>query len=73
MIRLRKGNAGVTRQDIQEDYGNGPAMKTGFDCLEGQRPRLTHFSSAGGAESLSDTTPAEFTTEDTIEKAGPLR
>jgi hypothetical protein len=19
-------------------------MKTGFDCLEGQRPRLTHFS-----------------------------
>jgi hypothetical protein len=33
------------------------------DCLEGQRPRLTYFSSAGGAESLSDTTPAEFTTE----------
>ena len=21
-----------------------PAMKAGFDCVEGQRPRLTHFS-----------------------------
>ena len=26
------------------------------DCLEGQRPRLTHFSTTGEAESLSDST-----------------
>jgi hypothetical protein len=38
-------------------------MKTGVDGLEGQRPRLTHFSATGSAESLSDTTLGEFTTE----------
>jgi len=36
MIRLRKGNSGGTGQDLQEDYGNGLAMKTRCDCLEGQ-------------------------------------
>ena len=36
---------------------SGLAMKTGVDDMEGQRPRLTHFSATGGAESLSDTTP----------------
>ena len=42
-----------------------PGYEDGLDCLEGQRPRLPHFSTTGGVESLSDTTPAEFTTEDT--------
>jgi len=38
-------------------------MKRGVNGLEGQRPRLTHFSTTGGAESLSDRTLVEFTTE----------
>jgi hypothetical protein len=38
-------------------------MKTGVDGLEGQRPRLTHFSATGSAESLSDTTLGKLTTE----------
>jgi hypothetical protein len=50
-------------QDLQEGYGSGPAVKTGIDCLEGQRPRLTHFSATGGADFLSDRTLVEFTTE----------
>ena len=29
------------------------------DCLEGQRPRLTHFSTTGEAESLSDSTTTQ--------------
>jgi hypothetical protein len=33
-----------------------PCYEDGFDCLEGQRPRLTHFSTTGGAESLSAST-----------------
>jgi hypothetical protein len=37
----------------------------GYDGLEGQRPRLTHFSSTAVRKSLSDTTPRELTTEDT--------
>ncbi len=37
-------------QDLQEDYGSGSAMKTGVDGLEGQRPRLNHFSITGEAE-----------------------
>jgi hypothetical protein len=50
-------------QDIQEDYGSGSAMNTAFDGMEGQRPRLTHFSATAVRKSLSDTTSREFTTE----------
>ena len=48
-------------QDTQEDYGSGPAMNKAFDGMEGQRPRLTHFSTTGGAESLSDGTANQTT------------
>ena len=37
-----------------------PSHKTPrVDCLEGQRPRLTHFSTTGEAESLSDSTATQ--------------
>lgn len=38
-----------------------PAETPRVDCLEGQRPRLTHFSTTGGAELLSGTIHARTT------------
>ena len=40
-------------------------MKTGVDGLEGQRPRLTYFSTTGGAEIAFRHNSKGLTTEDT--------
>jgi hypothetical protein len=46
----RKTAAGSPKGERSESiyrriYGSGLAMNTTFDGMEGQRPRLTHFSS----------------------------
>jgi len=41
---------------------DGPAIKRPrIDCLEGQRPRLTQISTAGGPECFSDITVTNTT------------
>jgi hypothetical protein len=44
-------------------YTGGLGEWLGYDGLEGQRPRLTHFSATAARKSLSDTTLGELTTE----------
>jgi hypothetical protein len=39
-----------TKRQLRRDEAESERRKTAADGMEGQRPRLTHFSATGGAE-----------------------
>jgi hypothetical protein len=61
--RLLQAARRVSAANQFAGYTGGLGEWIGYDGLEGQRPRLTHFSATGSAESLSDTTLRKLTTE----------